>query len=107
MINLEDFQKCNIRIGTIESVNKIPEADKLLKFIIDFGGEKRQVMSGIAEFITDLESLVGKQVPVLLNLEPREFRGFESQGMILMADDTDKPILLFPQHKVNAGCIVR
>ena len=41
MINLEDFQKCNIRIGTIESVNKIPEADKLLKFIIDFGGEKR------------------------------------------------------------------
>ena len=79
MINLEDFQKCNIRIGTIESVNKIPEADKLLKFIIDFGGEKRYdewncgvyYRSRIARW---------KASSGILNLEPREFRGFESQG---------------------------
>lgn len=107
MIRLEDFQKCDIRIGTIESVEKVPEADKLLKFVINFGSEKRQVMSGIAEFVTDYNLLVGKQVPVLLNLEPRKFRGHESQGMILMADDTEKPILLFPQQTVPAGCVVR
>lgn len=106
MISLEDFQKCDIRIGTILSVEKIPEGEKLLKFDIDFGNEKRQVMSGIAEYVEDISTLVGKQVPVLLNLRPRTFRGYESQGMILMVDGV-KPILLHPTEHVTSGSVVR
>lgn len=107
MITFDDFLKLEMKIGTIVSVDKAEGADKLLKFIVDFGSEKRQIMSGIAEFVTDPQSLVGKQVPVLLNLPPRKFRGHESQGMILMGDDGVKPVLLHPAEPMKDGSLVR
>lgn len=107
MVTFEDFTKLEIRIGTIESVEKAEGAEKLLKFVIDFGTEKKQIMSGIAEFVTDTQALVGLQVPVLINIPPRKFRGHESQGMIIMADGATKPVLLHPAEKVEPGSTVR
>lgn len=106
MITFEEFLKLEMRIGRIISAEKVDNADKLLKIIVDLGDEQRQVMSGIAEYM-DPESLVGKEVPVLVNLEPKKFRGHESQGMILMADVNGIPVLLHPEKSVPAGSIVR
>lgn len=107
MITYDDFAKLEIRIGTVESVDRIEGADKLLKLIVDLGTEKRQILAGIAEFLEDPQSLVGKQVPILVNLEPRRMRGLESQGMMLAADTEGKPILLHPEVKVPTGSTVR
>lgn len=108
MITIDDFKKLEIKIGKVKSVEKVENADKLLKFIFDIGnGEERQILAGIAEFYTDLESLVGMEVPLLLNLEPRMMRGLESQGMMLAADEDGKPVLLHPDKEIPAGSIVR
>lgn len=83
-ILIEDFAKLNIKIGKILSAEKVPEADKLIKFTVDVGEETpRQILSGIAMHYPDPSILVGKLVPVLANLAPRTIRGYESQGMIL------------------------
>lgn len=106
MINYDDFSKLEIRIGTVVSAEKIEDADKLLKLEFDFGDEKRQIVSAIAEFYQP-EDLLGKQLPVLVNLEPRNFRGVESQGMILAADDGETVVLLQPDKKIAPGGKVR
>ena len=105
-ISFADFQKLDIKIGTIKSVEKIEGSEKLLKIIIDFGTETRQIISGIAKWYVP-DELVGKQVPVLLNLEPKSFLGNESQGMILMAVSDERPIQLNPVDTVPSGSIVR
>ncbi len=105
MITFEDFAKLEIKIGIIVSAEKVEDADKLLKLEIDLGEEKRQVVSGIADWYSP-EDLVGKQVPVLTNLEPRTFKGVESQGMILAAGG-DTAILLHPDKEVPPGTKVK
>src|SRR3989344_4367659 len=85
-ISIEDFAKLKIKIGKILSAEKVPDADKLIKFMVDLGeGSPRQILSGIAIHYPGPSVLVGKQVPVLANLAPRVIRGHESQGMILYA----------------------
>lgn len=84
MISIDDFKKLEIKIGEIISVEKVPETDKLLKLFVDFGEEKpRQVVSGIAEFFSDPQVLIGKRCAFAANLEPKIIKGLESQGMIL------------------------
>lgn len=107
MITFDDFAKLDIRIGTIESAEKVENADKLLKLSISIGEEIRQVISGIAEFYPDPQVLVDRQVPVLLNLEPREIRGHTSQGMILAIDDDGGIVLLHPEKPIKNGAKVR
>lgn len=107
MINLEDFKKIEIRIGRVKSIEKVEGADKLLKFTFDLGGEERQILSGIAEFYTDLSALVGKEMPILVNLEPRTIRSLESQGMMLCADMDGRVVLLHPDQEVPPGSIVK
>lgn len=107
MINIEDFRKLEIRIGKIKSAEKVANADKLLKLIIDLGTEDRQILAGIAEYYTDMSSLVGREVPVLVNLEPRVMRGEESQGMVLCADADGRPVLLHPESEVPPGSLVK
>jgi methionine--tRNA ligase beta chain len=102
MINFEHFKQLDIKIGTVIEAETIPNADKLLKLQIDLGTETRQVLAGIAEFIDDPKDLIGKQIPVLTNLEPRTMRGLESQGMILAAEDGG-PVLLHPEKEVPNG----
>jgi len=107
MITFEDFAKLEIRIGKVVSVEKIVEANKLVKLIFDFGDEQRQIIAGIAEFFKDPSALIGKQMPVLMNLEPKNFKSYESQGMILAVDIDGRPVLLHPGEEVPAGSIVR
>ncbi|MCR4330006.1 MAG: methionine--tRNA ligase subunit beta [Candidatus Roizmanbacteria bacterium] len=107
MITFDDFKKLDIRIGTIKSAEKVENADKLLKLIFDLGTEERQVISGIAEFFADPKTLVGKQVAVLVNIEPRTIRGEESFGMILAMGESDTFSLLVPEKPVVPGSAVR
>ena len=106
-ISIDDFKKVEIRIGTIRSAEKIPEGDKLLKLVVDFGAETRQIMSGIAEFFPDPAVLVGRQAPFVVNLEPRVLRGHESQGMILATDGEHGIVLLHPTSSVPPGSPVK
>ena len=107
MISFDEFKKLDIRIGKIVSAEKMEGADKLLKLMFDFGSnEMVQILSGIAEFY-DPSTLVGKQVPVIVNLEPRTLRGQISNGMILAADVEGKPILLHPGQEVPPGSVVK
>ena len=106
-INFEDFKKVEIKIGTIRAAEKIPEGDKLLKLVVDFGAETRQIMSGIAEFFPDPAVLVGRQAPFVTNLEPRVLRGHESQGMILATDGERGIVLLNPSEEVPPGSPVK
>lgn len=112
-ITIDDFKKCEIKIGTILSAEKVPEADRLVKLMIDLGEEMpRQILSGIAEFYPDVSVLVGRQVPVLSNLAPRIIRGLDSNGMVLYAvSETDGKTSLLktltPEEKVPNGTLVR
>ncbi len=99
---IDDLSKFVIKIGTVESAEKVEGSDKLLKLIIDFGFEKRQILSGISKYFSP-ENLVGKQLPVVINLEPRKMMGLESQGMILCASDEDSLALLFPSVTLKNG----
>lgn len=84
MITIDDFQKIEIKIGKILSVEKVPETDKLLKLSVDFSEVgPRQIISGVAMYFADLQELVGKKCAFVTNLEPRIIKGLESQGMIL------------------------
>lgn len=107
MVTIEDFHRLDIRIGKVLSVEKVSGADKLLKFIFDLGEEKRQIIAGMAEFYSDPSILEGKEMPLLLNIEPRTFRGQVSQGMIIAADVDGRPVLLHPEKEISPGSIVR
>jgi len=107
MITIEDFKKLEIRIGKVISVEKVPEADKLLKFVFDIGTEQRQVMAGMADFFPDPSVLVGKEMPILVNIEPKDFKGYKSEGMIIAADIDGCPVLLHPEKDIPPGSIIR
>ena len=82
-ISYDDFQKIDIRIGEIKAAEVVPETDKLLKLTVDFGEEtSRTIVSGIREYVDDIEGLVGKKTTFVLNLEPRTIKGIESHGML-------------------------
>jgi len=94
-IGIEDFIKVELRVGEIKTAERIPKADKLLRFTIDLGEtEPRQILAGIAQYY-EPEKLIGRKVIVVANLAPRKLRGFESQGMILAASigEEGRPIL--------------
>jgi len=114
MINYDDFAKLDIKIGTILSVEIVEGADKLLKLSVDVGEKDkegnvspRQIISGIREFFSDPQTLVGRQCPFLVNLETRTIRGFESQGMILAAATETEFALLHPHVEMTPGAKVR
>lgn len=107
IITYDDFAKLDIRIGTIVGAEKHPDADKLLKLEFEFGTEKRQILAGIAESFPDPTVLIGKQLPVIFNLEPRMMRGLESQGMIMATDDENGIVLLHPERSIQSGSKVR
>lgn len=106
-IAFDDFQKLELKIGTILECEKVENSNKLLKMQVDLGEEKRQIISGIAKYYLP-EELVGKQVVVLANLEARKIMGKESEGMILAADISEEEVyVLSPDRKIVEGAIVR
>lgn len=107
MINIEDFIKVEIKIGKILSAEKVDGSEKLLKLMIDLGeANPRQILSGVAKAVPNLEDIVGKMVPITSNLEPRQMMGMESQGMMLCTDD-GAPVLLHPAKEVPPGSLVK
>lgn len=103
----DDFVKMDLRVGTILEAEKMPKTDKLLVLKVDTGMDVRTVVSGIAEHFTP-EEVVGKRVTILANLAPRKLRGVESQGMVLMTNDTaGKLVFLNPDKDgVENGAII-
>lgn len=103
----ENFEKMDLRVGTVKECAKVEKSDKLLRFVIDDGLETRTIVSGIAKYYKP-EELVGKQVCFIANLPPRKLRGIESQGMILSAENPDGTLsLLTPDRKCADGACVK
>ncbi len=91
-ITYDDFAKLDLRTGVILEASKVEKADKLLKLLIDIGFEKRTIVSGISQHF-EPEDIIGRKVVVVANLAPRKMRGIESNGMILMAEDSQERLL--------------
>lgn len=107
-VSFEDFQKMDIRVGTVLDCQKVPKADKLLQFRIADGLEERTILSGIAAYYPNPEELIGTQVCFIANFEPRKLRGVFSEGMILSAEDADgKLVLIQPKVQVTNGVEVK
>ncbi len=105
-VAFDDFMKLDIRVGKVLECEKVPKADKLLKFKIDDGMGGRTIVSGIAKYYKP-EELVGKEVCFIANFEPRKLKGIESQGMILSAENADGSLVVIgPQGEVKPGCKV-
>jgi len=101
--SFEDFTKMDLRVGTIITAEKVAKADKLLQLTVDTGIDKRTIVSGIAKFYKP-EEIIGKKVTVLLNLPPRKIRGIESNGMILMAENSKGELsFMSPEKDFEAG----
>src|SRR5258708_4511753 len=93
-ISIDDFKKVEITVGEIASAERIEGSDKLLKLKVNFGAEKRQVLSGIAAYFPDPSELVGKRVAFATNLAPRMMMGLESRAMILASGGGEEPLSL-------------
>ncbi len=106
-INIDDFSKVTMNVVEILKVDQVEGAKNLLKFIVDTGNEKRQIVSGIAKFYKNLDELVGKKVLAVTNLEPVSLRGILSQGMLLTTVEKKKTKLIFVDDVVKVGAIVK
>lgn len=106
-VTFDDFTKVDIRTATILEAEKVPKTTKLLKLKIDTGLDVRTIVSGIAEYY-EPEAIIGKQISIVANLEPRKIKGIESKGMILMAEDKDgKLVIVTPAEKVGNGSAIK
>ncbi len=104
MILYDDFRKIELRVAKIISAERVEGSEKLLKLQVSLGGElgERQILAGIGKKY-ESEQLVGKEIIIVANLEPRSLMGFESQGMLLAADSIDGPVLLTVDQEVDPG----
>ncbi len=107
LIKFDDFAKVDMRIGTVLLAEEIEGSEKLIKMEVDFGDlGKRQILAGIKSWYKP-EELVGKQLPFVVNIEPRKMMGLESQGMILAADSDDKAVILLLEQTVINGTLIK
>lgn len=106
-ITIDDFNRVEIKVVQIEKVQKIENADKLLKFIVNTGKEKRQIISGIAKWYPNEQELVGKKVQAVLNLKPVELKRELSQGMLLTTTEKKKTKLVIINDEVKIGTTVK
>jgi len=106
-ISYDEFARMDIRVGTVLDAERVPKTQKLMRLRIDTGIDIRTVVSGIAEHFAP-EEVKGRQVSILVNLEPRNIRGIESHGMILMAEDSDGKLrFIEPNEAVGNGSTVK
>ncbi len=107
LINFDSFSGMDIRTATILEAEKVSKTNKLMKLKVDTGIDVRTIVSGIAEHFSP-EELPGKQISVLVNLEPRKIKGIESHGMILLAEDlSGKLIFVVPEQKTDNGSMIK
>ena len=104
MITIDDFRKIDLRVAKIIEAKKVEGSDKLVKLQVNLGSElgSRQIVAGIGTVYAP-ELLVGKQIIVVANLEPRNLKGLESNGMLLAASDEAGPVLITPESEVEPG----
>lgn len=109
-ISIDEFGKIEVSVGTVRSAERVPETDKLLRLMVDFNevspeGERslRQIVSGIAAYVSEPESLVGRQLAFVTNLEPRTIRGIESNGMLFAVGSGESFAFLAPDREVPPG----
>jgi methionine--tRNA ligase beta chain len=110
-ITYDDFAKLDLRVATIVEAQPHPNADRLLVLQVDLGTERRQICAGIRAYVEDPAALVGRQIVIVANLEPRKIRGEVSQGMLLAAsamegEETRDVVTLTPARPVPAGSSV-
>lgn len=104
MISIDEFAKIEVKVGTVLEAERVPETDKLIRFLIDFGEEEpRQIISGIQAYVPEPGELVGKQLAFVTNLPPRRFKGLESNGMLFAVGDGDSFAFLTPDRPVPPG----
>ena len=103
IITFDDFLKVDLRVVTVLEAEEVPDSQKLLKLKVSLGSTQKQIIAGIKKSYSP-EDLVGKQIVIVANLEPRKLAGLESEGMILAThNEEDKIILVSPQEEVPAG----
>lgn len=104
-ITIDEFSKIEVQVGTVRSAERVPETDKLLRLTVDFNEESgpRQIVSGIAAYVTEPESLVGRQLAFVTNLAPRTIRGLESNGMLFAVGSEESFAFLTPDRAVPPG----
>jgi methionine--tRNA ligase beta chain len=106
MITIDQFRELELKVGTVTSAEPHPNADRLVVLRVDLGGEERQIVAGIRAYYAP-ETLVGRQIVVVANLEPATLRGVQSQGMLLAASSGERVVLVRPDEPVAAGAVVR
>jgi len=105
LITPAELDKLDIRIGTIEAVHDVPEADKLVQLVVDFGDHQRSIVAGMKQERADVREVVGRQALFVVNLEPKKMRGVISEGMLFDVgfDDGITPVLAVPEKPVPNG----
>ena len=102
IVKFDEFRMLDFRVGQVESAEKVANTDRLIKMIINIGGEKRQVIAGIGNSYAP-EQLTGRKLMVLVNLEHKKFKGLESEAMLLAADWEDGTSVIFVGDDVPTG----
>jgi methionyl-tRNA synthetase len=109
-ISIDEFSKIEVSVGTVKTAERVPETDKLLRLTVDFGEvgadgsfSPRQIISGIAAYVPEPESLVGRQLAFVTNLEPRTIKGLESNGMLFAVGEGDTFAFMTPDRAVPPG----
>jgi len=104
MISYDDFKKVELRVAKILTAERVEGSDKLVRLRLGVGSEmgERQILAGIGKRY-EPEHLVGREIIIVANLEPRSLMGFESQGMLLAADGEEGPVLLTVDQEVDPG----
>jgi len=105
MISIDEFKKVELKVGRIEKVEEIPKSKNLYKLIVDFGGEKRQIVSGIKKYYKP-EELEGKQFVFVTNLQHAKIMGEVSEGMILAAVNDEDIALIRPDREIPNGTVI-
>ncbi len=106
LVDISEFRRLDIRIGRIISAERIEGTDRLIRFVVDFGGVRKQAVAGLGH-IYEPEYFVGKQYAFLFNLKPKKLRGVVSECMILAAAPSDEEVSpLKPEKEVPDGCPV-
>ncbi len=101
-VTIEDFSKLDLRVARIVKAERIPKSEKLLRLILDVGGEERQIVAGIAKIYTP-ESLIGREIIIIYNLKPTKLMGVDSNGMLLAAKDSNKLRILTVDGQIDPG----
>lgn len=101
-INFEEFQKIDLRVVKIIKAERVEKSEKLVKLEVDGEEEKRQIVAGIGKYY-DPKDLIGKEIIMVWNLEPKVLFGLESKGMLLAAKDGEKPVIIIPEEEVPVG----